>query len=89
MTGDRCPTCKQSVPLAAPVRVCSLCKQQIVRHDKWCFGKDGRVRHRHCDNPDDYFPARVRQQYNALRGAGRDDAAWQVLVRYKEKEKAS
>lgn len=76
--------CRQSVPVT-PVRICSLCKQQIVRHDKWCFGLEGRVRHRHCDNPGDYFPQAVREKYHKLKRAGKDSEAWQVLVRYRKR----
>ena len=81
--GERCPTCRQSIPVT-PVRICSLCKQQIVRHDKWCFGPDSRVRHRHCDNPDDYFPRKVREAYQRLKTAGKESAAWQVLVAFRK-----
>jgi hypothetical protein len=82
VTPSRCPACRQSIPVT-PVRICSLCKNQIVRHDKWCFGQDGRVRHRHCDNPGDYFPPEIRKAYVRLKGKGREAAAWEVLRRWR------
>ena len=31
-------------------------KRQPPRHEKWQIGPDGRIRHRHCDNPEHYHP---------------------------------
>ena len=36
--------------------------------DKWCFGKDGRVQHRHCDNPGDYWPPKQRIEWCLSKG---------------------
>jgi hypothetical protein len=40
-----------------PVRICADCGQPMRRYDKWRFGKDGRIRHRFCDNPEQYHAA--------------------------------
>ena len=66
---SRCPHCRR--PSAAPwkpVRVCSRCSRMIGGGDKWCFGKDGRVQHRHCDNPSDYWPPKQRIEWCLSRG---------------------
>lgn len=75
----RCGTCGQRVPLpVVAVRICYVCKRQIIRHDKWVFDKS-RIRHRHCDNPDDYFPPDVRREYARLHALGRESEASHVL----------
>lgn len=49
-----CPTCGQLLPNARGKRMCAACGKQIVRHDKWFFGGDGRPRHKDCSNPAGY-----------------------------------
>jgi len=47
-----CPTCGQIWPSARGKRMCSGCRKQIRRHDKWYFGADGRPRHKDCEHPE-------------------------------------
>lgn len=53
----RCPTCQQPVA-HSHLRVCTLCGDQIARHDKWFFTEDGKLRHRHCKYPTSYLTPR-------------------------------
>lgn len=79
----RCPTCGQRTPLpVVAVRICFKCGRQIVRHDKWVF-EGSRIRHRHCDNPGDYYPPDVRKRYDELHAKGKERAATAVLEEYR------
>jgi hypothetical protein len=62
----RCPQCRQKIPAPIPVRICGKCKNPILLHDKWFFkfaknGKNVQMRHRHCDNPEEYMSK--KEQY--------------------------
>ena len=58
---DRCPCCRKPYNETNSRRVCRKCKMQIGSHDKWFFADDGRVEHRHCDNPESYKPKSEEQ----------------------------
>lgn len=51
-----CENCK--VEFTNQRRMCHLCGANIGPHDKWFFDESagGRPRHRHCENPQSYFP---------------------------------
>lgn len=49
-----------------PKRICTACNRPIGLDHKWTF-VDGRPRHRHCDNPDDYYTKAERAAINAKR----------------------
>lgn len=52
---SRCPTCGAFVfEPKRPKRICHLCKRPIVRHDKFYFDTESRVRHWDCNNPTAY-----------------------------------
>jgi hypothetical protein len=51
-----CPTCKRPIgPEHMTRRTCWRCDKPMGRHDKWKIGRDGRIRHRHCDFPQSYL----------------------------------
>lgn len=60
----RCPTCQQRMPVERaakpkPSRICRKCVKPIATHHKYKVETDGTAswfEHRHCDNPDSYFP---------------------------------
>lgn len=61
MTQERCPTCKQPIPIKAH-RLCYDCGQPIVLHHKWTWQeREGILTcvHRHCSNPDSYQPKEI------------------------------
>jgi len=62
---DTCPTCGQTWPEKRSGRICADCSIRIGGHHKWFFGKDGRPRHRDCNNPTSY-PNEVRSGEQAV-----------------------
>lgn len=74
----RCPTCRQRIG-TTPVKVCAACKRPMKRPDKYVFNAQGRIQHRHCDNPTDYFPKAARERYHELRRQGKEAEAWAAL----------
>lgn len=57
ISSDHCPTCKRKFSTSTPkLRVCAACEKPITRHHKYRFRDDGRIEHRHCDNPEAYLP---------------------------------
>jgi hypothetical protein len=40
--------------LYMPKRVCCECNKQIVKHHKFYYGEDSKVRHRCCERPESY-----------------------------------
>lgn len=53
-THDRCPTCGKPIDNPIAKRICCLCKSSILKHHKYFINGDGRLQHRHCDNPESY-----------------------------------
>lgn len=60
-----CPTCGQPI-VTGPKRICADCGRPILRHDKFAFGRDGRVRHRVCLEPTQYAPEAKTGQENLI-----------------------
>ncbi len=60
-----CPNCCHQFDTSqvkSGKRICSECKKPIGRHDKWFFRPDGRIQHRHCDDPEQYVKKSINPQ---------------------------
>ena len=70
---ERCPLCKQKLPLPKSVsRVCYDCKQPIERYHKWTLEPRGSEQiltqvHRNCEIPEAYMPDLACEAVKALR----------------------
>lgn len=65
-SGGNCPTCRRPFEAQKVTRrVCAECGQPISNHHKWRIWPDGRLRHRHCDDPTAYLTAAQRRTLTA------------------------
>ncbi len=59
MSQQRCPTCKQPIPIPLRRRRCYECREYLMQHDKWTWVElpDGTttIKHRDCLHPTWYL----------------------------------
>ena len=71
---DRCGDCREVIPPPKPQRICYLCQKPMGRHDKYFVDPlevkysglwitVSAFRHRHCDNPTDYWTRKERLKW--------------------------